>query len=149
MMLTPLDKKILAILCEDARIPISEIATRLEEPVSTVHGRIQRFKSSGLIQKYRPVLDPKKLGFDIQAIVQLQRDTNGQIESILPHLEKIDHVVNFVHPLGQCDGLVTVWVKTIDELAQVINQINDIPGVVRTETMVVLDEKAFMPPSLA
>lgn len=146
MTLTPLDKKILEILFEDARIPVSEIAARLGEPASTVHGRINRFRSSGLIKCYQPVLDPKKLGFDIQAIVQFQRDTNGQIESILPYLEKIENAVHFVHPLGKIDGLVTVWVKTIDELGLVINQINDIPGVVRTETLVVLDEKRFIPP---
>ena len=81
--------------------------------------------------------------------MQLQRDTNGQINSILPHLEKIDNVVNFIHPLGTIDGLVTVWVKTIDELAQVIDQINDIPGVVRTETLVVLTEAQFNPPLLS
>ena len=148
MNLTPLDKKILAILFEDARIPVSEIAARLEEPVSTVHGRIHRFKNSGLIQKYQPVLDPQKLGFDIQAIIQFQRDTNGQIKSILPHLEKVDNAVSFIHPLGTIDGLVTVWVKTIDELSHVINQINDIPGVIRTETLIILNEKRFMPPSL-
>lgn len=146
MTLTELDEAILTILFEDARIPVSEIAARLDEPVSTVHGRINRFKKSGLIKKYRPVLDPKVLGFDIQAIVQFQRDTNGQIESILPYLEKIEHAVHFVHPLGQIDGLITVWAKTVDQLARIIKQINDIPGVVRTETLVVLDEKRFIPP---
>lgn len=146
MMLTCLDKQILSILFEDARTPVSEIAARLDEPVSTVHGRMRRFKNSGLIQTYRPVLDPRKLGYNVQAVVQFQRDTNGQIESILPHLDKIENVVHFIHPLGNIDGLVTVWVKSIDELADVINQINDISGVVRTETLVVLNEKQFLPP---
>ena len=148
MTLTYLDKQILGILFEDARTPVSEIAARLDEPVSTVHGRMRRFKSSGLIQTYRPVLDPKKLGYDVQAVVQFQRDTNGQIDSILPFLEKIENVVRFIHPLGNIDGLVTVWAKNIDELASVINQINDIPGVVRTETLVILDEKQFAPPPI-
>ena len=149
MTLTYLDKQILGILFEDARTPVSEIAARLDEPVSTVHGRMRRFKSSGLIKTYRPVLDPKKLGYDVQAVVQFQRDTNGQIDSILPYLERIENVIHFVHPLGNIDGLVTVWVKNIDELADVINRINDIPGVVRTETLVVLDEKQFPPPPIS
>ncbi|MEM8860878.1 MAG: Lrp/AsnC family transcriptional regulator [Chloroflexota bacterium] len=148
MTLTDLDKQILGILFEDARTPVSEIAARLDEPVSTVHGRMRRFKSSGLIQTYRPVLDPRKLGYDVKAVVQFHRDTNGQIESILPHLDKIQNVVHFIHPLGNIDGLVTVWVRNIDELATVIDQINDIPGVIRTETLVILDEKQFAPPPI-
>ena len=143
MKLTPLDKKILQILFEDARTPLTEIAATLGEPASTVRGRLRRLESSGVIAGYRPVIDPKKLGYDIQAVVQMQRDTNGQIEAILPHLEDIPNVIHLVHPLGNIDGLITVWAQNIDELAAIIGRINNIPDVTRTETLVVLNQRTF------
>lgn len=148
MPLSTLDKQILGILFQNARTPISEIAAVLNEPASTVRGRLRRLESTGIIETYRPILNPQKLGYDIQAVVQMQRDTNGQIEAIMPHLEKIDNVVCLIHPLGNIDGLITVWAKSINELAAIIRKINDIPGVVRTETLVVLNEKQFPPPPL-
>lgn len=146
MNLTTLDKKIIRILFEDARTPLAEIAAQLDEPASTVRGRLRRLESSGVIAGYRPILKPKKLGYDIQAVVQIQRDTNGQIEAILPDLEQIPNVIHLVHPLGNIDGLITVWAKNIDELAGIIGRINDIPGVIRTESLVVLNERSFPPP---
>ncbi len=146
MHLTPLDKKILNILFQDGRIPLSEIATALNEPASTIRGRLRRLESTGIIAGYRPILNPKMLGYDIQAVVQMQRDTNGQIQAILPHLEKIPNVIHLVHPLGNIDGLITIWARNIDELASTISRINDIPGVIRTESLVVLNEMSFPPP---
>ncbi|MEM7336697.1 MAG: Lrp/AsnC family transcriptional regulator [Chloroflexota bacterium] len=146
MNLTKLDKKILNILLQDGRIPLAEIAESLDEPASTVRGRLRRLESSGIIAGYRPILNPKMLGYDIQAVVQIQRDTNGQIQAILPHLEQIPNVVHLVHPLGNIDGLITIWARNIDELAGIIGRINDIPGVIRTESLVILNEKMFPPP---
>ncbi|MEM7115721.1 MAG: Lrp/AsnC family transcriptional regulator [Chloroflexota bacterium] len=143
--LTKLDKQILEILFQDARTPIAEIAALLREPASTVRGRLRRLETTGIITGYRPILNPKLLGYDIQAVIQIQRDSNGQIDALLPHLEKLPSVVNLIHPLGNIDGLITVWAKNIAELAQIIGQINDIPDIVRTETLVVLNEKSFLP----
>ena len=148
MNLTTLDKEIIRILFEDARTPLTEIAARLNEPASTVRGRLRRLETSGVIAGYQPMLNPKKLGYDIQAVVQIQRDTNGQIEAILPDLEDIPNVIQLVHPLGNIDGLITVWAKNIDELAGIIGRINNIPGVIRTESLVILNEKSFLPPPI-
>ncbi len=146
MTLTELDKKILKVLLDDARLPLAEIAATLNEPASTVRGRLRRLEASGVIAGYQPILNPKELGYDIQAVVLIQRDTNGQIQSIMPHLANIPNVIRLIHPLGNIDGLITVWARNIDDLATIINKINDVPGVIRTETLVVLNDKQFPPP---
>ncbi len=146
MTLTELDKKILNVLLQDARMPLAEIAATLAEPASTVRGRLRRLEASGVIAGYQPILDPKQLGYDIQAVVVIQRDTNGQIQNILPHLEDIPNVTRLIHPLGNIDGLITVWARNIDDLAGIISKINEVPGVIRTETLVVLNDKSFAPP---
>ena len=144
--LDELDKKILKLLQENGRYTHVEIARQLNIGHTRVRDHVIRMEEAGIITGYRPILNPKLLGYDIQAVIQIQRDTNGQIEAILPDLENIPNVVSLVHPLGNIDGLITVWAKNIDELAQIIDRINEIPDIVRTETLVILNEKSFLPP---
>ena len=141
-----LDREIVQYLYQDGRAAIIDIANALDEPPSTIRARLRRLESSGIITGYRPIIDPKKLGFGVQAIVQVQRDTKGQPESIITPLKRISQVTNVIVPLGQVDGFVTVWAKSIDALGQIIRDINNIPNVVRTETLVILHEEAMRPP---
>ena len=146
--LSPLDKRILQILYQDARQPISEIAQKLEEPSSTIRGRLKRLETSGVISGYLPILDPKKLGFDLTAVVLLRRDSGGHINDVIPLLENLPGIVHFQNPLGDVDGILTIWAKNIEKLSDVIRQLNRIEGVLRTETLVILEEKRFLPPNI-
>ena len=146
MILAELDRKILQILFRDARTPISDIAAEINEPASTVRGRLRKLESSGAIEGYRPVLNPSLLGYQIKAIVQIQRDTTGLPESIITPLKKIPQITHVVVPLGNIDGLITVWASSIQELGEIIREINHISDVVRTETLVVLHEEEMLPP---
>lgn len=143
--LSPLDKTILKLLYQDARQPISEIAQKLNEPASTIRGRIKRLESTGVISGYLPVLNPKKLGFDLTAVVILRRDSGGHVEDMVPLLENLPGMVHFQNPLGDIDGLLTIWAKNIEDLSDVIRALNRIEGVKRTETLVILEEHRFLP----
>ncbi|ANF23351.1 Lrp/AsnC family transcriptional regulator [Thermococcus piezophilus] len=72
--LDDLDRAILRLLKEDARLTISEIAGRLGRPESTVHFRIKKLQEQNVIDKYTIVLgerlQPKSL-----AIVYIQAET--------------------------------------------------------------------------
>lgn len=58
------DEKILDILSENSKTPISNIAKNLSSSRETITYRINRLKEKGIIQKYYPKLDFKKLGFN-------------------------------------------------------------------------------------
>ncbi|NJE42132.1 Lrp/AsnC family transcriptional regulator [Thermococcus sp. GR6] len=72
--LDDLDRAILRILKEDARLTISEIAERLNRPESTIHFRIKKLQERNIIDKYTIIigkeLQPKSL-----AIVYIQAET--------------------------------------------------------------------------
>ncbi len=143
--LSPLDKMILKLLYQDARRPISEIAQQLNEPASTIRGRIKRLESTGVIAGYLPVLNPKKLGFGLTAVVILRRDSGGHVEDVVPLLKDLPGMVHFQNPLGDIDGLLTIWAKDLEQLSDVIRSLNRIEGVKRTETLVILEEHRFLP----
>ncbi len=144
--LTELDQKILAILYEDGRTPASEIAEALGEASSTIRNRIRRLEELEVISGYRAVIDRKKLGFDIKAIIQVEQNTNESSEAFAVALGEIETVVNVVQPIGEIDALVSVWAKNVEDLGRTIAKVNALPGVVRTVTAVVLHEANYLPP---
>ena len=146
--LSPLDKNILEVLYQDARQPISEIAEKLQEPASTIRGRLKRLESSGIIAGYLPIIDPKQLGFDLTAVVLLRRDSGGHVNDVIPLLKDLPGIVHFQNPLGDVDGILTIWAKNINKLSEVIRELNRIEGVIRTETLVILEEERFLPPNI-
>jgi len=57
------DKKILTLLCENARIPLIDIATKIKENPKTVAYHIRRMEKQKIIEAYRTIIDHNKLGF--------------------------------------------------------------------------------------
>ena len=146
--LSDLDKRIIEVLYQDARAPISEIADKLQEPASTIRGRLKRLEQTGIISGYLPILEPKALGVDLTAVVMLRRDSGGHVNDVIPLLKDLPGIVHFQNPLGDVDGLLTIWAKNINNLSEVIRELNRIEGVIRTETLVILEEERFLPPNI-
>jgi DNA-binding Lrp family transcriptional regulator len=57
------DKKILNMLCNDARTPITDIAAKIKEHPKTIAYRIKRMEKQKIIEAYRTIIDHNKLGF--------------------------------------------------------------------------------------
>jgi Lrp/AsnC family transcriptional regulator len=62
--LDDLDRNILAILQEDANLPLDEIARRVGASKTPVWNRIRKLRASGVIRAEVAVLDPEKLGLE-------------------------------------------------------------------------------------
>ena len=60
-----IDKSILSLLQENARISLSEISGTVQLSVSAVSERLRRLEASGLIQKYTAILDPHAFHKDV------------------------------------------------------------------------------------
>ena len=63
--LDAIDKQILKMLQEDAKINIKEIAAKLNMTKTPIYERIKRLEKEGVIEKYVTVLNRKKLGSSI------------------------------------------------------------------------------------
>ena len=63
------DIKILKIINDDVRISYRQISRDLGISVGTVHNRIDKMLKSGVIEKFAPVLNHKKLGYALTSII--------------------------------------------------------------------------------
>ena len=63
------NRKILALLQEDGRLTVTELAERVGLSISPCHRRVRELERSGAIRGYRAVVDPEAIGLAFEAIV--------------------------------------------------------------------------------
>jgi DNA-binding Lrp family transcriptional regulator len=101
-----IDILILRVLSEDARTPLREIAEKTGLAVSTIHSRITRLVSEGIIERFTIRIDPEKFGY-ITAFILL--DTDGEkTEDVLKELAKKEYVLEAYESLGKFNVVLKV-----------------------------------------
>lgn len=113
------DAKILDLLKENCRMPAKEISRRTGIPISTVCSRINSLEKSGVIRKYRAVVDNRKLGKDVEAFIRINvsKDPDEIINKFInrPEVEEC-YVVS-----GSMEVLLKVAVASMDELDRMLS----------------------------
>lgn len=80
MDLDDVDRRILALLNADARMPNSALAEAVGIAPSTCHGRVRRLQDIGVIRGFHADIDPAAIGLPLQAMisVSLQAGARGK-----------------------------------------------------------------------
>ena len=142
--LDELDLKILTELEKNARISISELARHLDCPTSTARDRIRGLEESGVISGYTAVIDPKKLGMGIKAVIQVVRSPTVPLDNILSEADLAPEFTNIQVLTGEIDELVSIYARDVDHLKEILyNRFGNFKGVESWNTTIVLDEKSY------
>ena len=62
--LDQLDRKILRLIAEDARIPFLEVARECKVSGAAIHQRIQKLTNLGILKGSQFIIDPEKIGYE-------------------------------------------------------------------------------------
>ena len=110
-----IDKDILALLQDNADLPLSEIASRVKLSSTPCWRRIQRLEEQGYIQRRVAILDPKKLNAGVTVFVLLRTNRHNQewFEKLREVVAAIPEVVDFYRMSGTIDYLLRVVVPSI------------------------------------
>ena len=137
-----LDRKILKIITQNARIPFKDVAEQCGVSRAAVHQRVQRMFDMGVITGSGYNVNPKMLGFQLCAYIGITLEKGSLYKSVMAELEKIDEVVESHYTLGTYGVLIKVYAKNDMHLMQLLNdEIQSIPGVANTETLTALDQR--------
>src|SRR5260370_33471626 len=71
-MLDDLDKRMVEILVDDARISVKELAQRVNLSSPSVSERLRRLEERGVIRSFTVHIDPQAMGYTLQATVRIQ-----------------------------------------------------------------------------
>jgi DNA-binding Lrp family transcriptional regulator len=141
------DLEILRILQENCRLRAKEISKKVDTPISTVFAKTKRMESEGIIQAYKAVLDPKKLGRGATAfiLVSFEQQMAGQQagpsqRDVAKEIAKLKEVQEIHIISGDWDMLAKVKAKDVDTIGKlVLDKMRLIKGVKRTLTCMVFD----------
>jgi len=118
MKLDKVDRRILDALQRDGRISVTDLAEKVGLSPTPCARRVKQLETSGLIQGYAAIVDPKRAGQTIQAIVQLKLERSDEIvERFRRTLIDRPEVLACYTMTGEMDFLLHVIVRDIEALS--------------------------------
>ncbi len=106
------DRKILAILQEDASLAVAEVAARVNLSQTPCWRRIQRLEASGVIRRRVALLDPDKIGCGITVFVALETGDHSEVwlERFAAAVAEMPEVMEVHRMAGDIDYFLRVAV---------------------------------------
>ena len=137
-----LDKRILQLISQDARIPFLEVARECNVSGAAIHQRIQKLRNSGIIKGSEFVIDTYKVGFQTCAYIGITLTNVKMFPKVVEDLKKIPEVVECHYATGKYSMFVKIYAKDNRHLLQIIlDRMTPIEGIAHTETFQIsLDE---------
>jgi len=130
-----LDLKIISHLQENGRIPVAELAKRLNQPENTVRYRIERLLKNGVIRRFTALVDPRALGLNVSAAVMFRVDPK-KLDQLLEKLTSMKDVTNIYQLSGEWDLIAVVFAKDIQDLHERIEELRRAEGVKEMNVMI-------------
>ena len=136
-----IDKKILKHLMTDARTPILSISRDIGISGAAIHQRLRKLESSGLIAGSKFIINPKVLGYKTLAFVGIFLDSASKYTAAVRRLKEIPEVIESHYTTGNYNMFVRIHCRNTNHLKDLLHdKIQPIEGIVRTETIISLEE---------
>lgn len=136
------DRHILELLQQEGRISNQELADRIGLSPSPCLRRVRALEESGLIEGYRAMLDAKRLGLGLMAILAISMDqhTTERFDEFEAQIRNCPQIIECLIITGQAaDYQLKIIVRDMDEYQDLLlNKINSIPGVTGAHSSFVL-----------
>lgn len=134
--LDSLDKKILKLIAEDARIPFLEVARSCNVSGAAIHQRIQKLNNLGVLKGSKFIIDPEKIGYETCAYMGLNLKNPEQFDAVVDELKKIPEVVECHYTTGDYDMFIKIYALNNHHLLNIIHDRLQPLGLSRSETII-------------
>ncbi|HTV86261.1 MAG TPA: Lrp/AsnC family transcriptional regulator [Dyella sp.] len=131
------DWQLLEALQHDARLGYAELGRKVRLSAPAVAERVKRMEDAGVITGYRAVIDPKRLGYGIEAMVRLRCD-GGICARIGNIVADVTEVLDCRRLAGEDSALLRVVAMSISHLEVVLDRLLKIHPSISTTTLIVL-----------
>lgn len=134
------DQRIVDELTRDGRMSIRTLAETLHISRANAYARLGRLRDTGVIRGFRADVDPAAAGLATSAYVTLNlRQTDWRL--VRERLRALPGIVHIALVGGEFDVILLVRVRDNADLRRlVLDEIQGMPGVVSTRTLLVFEE---------
>lgn len=142
MQLDQTDIQILEILQDNGRITNVKLAEHVGISPPSMLERVRKLEASGVIYKYVTILDRRKIGYGLMAIISVSLSLHqvSSLEKVVEELAALREVQECYQLTGDVDFLLKVAVKDMDSYTDFVNyKLSGIPGIQNIKTSFVLN----------
>ncbi|HOH95688.1 MAG TPA: Lrp/AsnC ligand binding domain-containing protein [Candidatus Enterocola sp.] len=135
-----LDKEILRIIIKNARIPFAEVAETCGVSRAAIHQRVQKLMDTSVIEGSGYAVNAQKLGYSTCTYIGIRLEKGSMYKTVAPELKKIPEITECHFTTGAYTMLIKLYARNNEHLMELLNdKIQEIHGVVSTETLISLD----------
>ena len=130
--------KIIDVLSKNSSLPFVELAKQIGISDATVHTRVKKMISTGIIKKFSVIIDNNLVGYNHLAFIMVKLE-NGKTDQAVAILEEIEQILEIHEIYDKFDLLVKIRSKSLENMRDIIvNKILSITEVKEIELMTVL-----------
>jgi DNA-binding Lrp family transcriptional regulator len=134
------DRALVELLRGDGRASVRALADELHISRATAYARLDRLQREGVITGYAARVDPERYGYGISAYVYLKISQHSW-KAVRRRVQQIDEVWHAALVSGENDLVLLVRTRDAGSLRDlVLNDLQTMPDVVSTQTVLILDE---------
>ena len=134
--LDKLDRQILRMIGEDARVPFLEVARACNVSGAAIHQRIQKLTNLGIIKGSVFVMDPEKIGYETCAYIGLNLKNPEDFDHVLEELKKIPEVTECHYTTGNFDMFIKIYARNNHHLLTIIHDQLQPLGLSSSQTLI-------------
>ena len=131
-----LDKQILKMIAEDARVPFLEVARACDVSGAAIHQRIQQLTSAGILKGSQFIIDPEKIGDETCAFVGLNLKNPESFDEVVAKLKEMPEVVECHYTTGNYDLFIKIYALNNHHLLDIIHDKLQPLGLARSESII-------------
>jgi len=135
-----LDRKILSVITRNARTPFVEVADQCGVSRAAIHQRVQKMFDNGVITGSGYQVNAEMLGYTRSVLVGVELTSGSKYKSVVEALKEIPEVTEEYYTLGAYSLFVKMFAKSDKDLLRLLNLLQNIDGIAKTETLTCLEQ---------
>ena len=138
--LDKIDKEIIYMLMDNAKTSLAQISKNVGISTTAVHQRIKKLENAGVMENSISFLNPRKIGYKVVSYIGVFLEQPSHYQDAIKALKEINEVVEAHYTTGNYTIFLKVLCKDNDHLMEILNKIQKLKGVTRTETFISLEQ---------
>ena len=131
-----LDRQILRMIADDARVPFLEVARACNVSGAAIHQRIQKLTNLGILKGSQFVIAPEKIGYETCAFIGLNLKNPEDFDKVVEELKHIPEVVECHYTTGNFDMFIKLYAVNNHHLLNIIHDKLQPLGLASSQTLI-------------
>lgn len=138
------DIRLLRVLRENARLPLNQLASTIGLAASSVHARLTRLRTRGVIRRFTVEIDPVAFGYETEALVsvRIRPGARSQLTQFADQLRAHPQVAQFFYLAGAEDFVIHYRGRHRNDLRDFVTEhLSTQPIVAATNTSLIFEHE--------